>query len=280
MYFSAPQQLEIPYRNLFPTVQLGVRDGGVEYGHAFKVTNNDCDVNGLLSPACLMRMAQEVATCSCDAAGMDAAFFTRTHTAFLLAKVAFEWRRVPAACEHIALVTRPEKCRRGVFKRINEVYDVNGEEIGLMDSRWILVDTDEWRILRHVPESYADAPFADEVDRSLDVALPNDPQVEPVRTALARYSYCDTNHHVNNTRYADIACDALPPDALADASVRRWVLNYRREILFGQSFSLERARMADGSWYVRGTQLDDEGRKAGTKPNFEALLELAPVKWR
>lgn len=234
----------------------------------FHVRCSDCGPNGRMLPGALLRLSQQIATDHCDRLGMDAAFYQRTHTAFLLAKTALEWSRVPAEKETLTLITRPEMPKRAVFKRIIEVWDEQQQMIGVVDSRWVLVDTDTRRILRHLPPEYEGIPYAEQVEQELPIRFPKPETTVPAGTAVASYTYCDINGHMNNTRYADAACDALPLELLQNNLVQAMTINYHRELPMGESCQLERGQVEPGLWYV-------EGQRDG-KSCFEATLTLKP----
>lgn len=237
------------------------------YAHTFHIRSSDCGPNGYMLPGALLRLCQQIATDHCDQLGMDAAFYQRTHTAFLLAKTALSWRRVPVEKETLTLITRPEMPKRAVFKRIIEVWDAQQNLIGVVDGRWILVDTDTHRILRHLPPEYQKLPYAEQVEHELPIRISKAEQTTSAGMAVASYTYCDGNGHMNNTRYADVACDALPLQLLKENLVQAMTIHYHRELPMGQTCQLERGQVEQGIWYVQGLR---EGKSC-----FEATLTLA-----
>ena len=234
----------------------------------FRIFDNDCDMNHLLTPRGGMRLAQQMATDHCTSAGMDADFYERTRTAWVVVRSALAWTRVPHADEELTITTRPEAHRRGMCKRITEFRDARGDEIGLMDARWVLVNTEDRSIYRHLPESYGWVAFNESIDRELRVRIPRKLEGTYVRSVHAGFSYCDANGHVNNTRYADLICDALPDDAMRDATLKSLAISFEHEIPYGSDFDLTRLRLEDGSWYVSG---DQNGAHC-----FEGIATLAP----
>ena len=236
------------------------------YTEQFVVYQTDCDPNGKMLPGALLRLCQQIAMDHCNQLGLTREFYQQTHTAFLLAKQAMEWKRIPQAGERLTLCTRPEMAKRAAYKRITEVRDAAGEEIALVDSRWVLVDTQSRRILRHPPEKFQQLPFDEEVGRELSMRLPHPEQMEPVGTAKAVYTFCDINGHLNNTRYVDLACDVLPLEELLGTPVHSLCISHHNELPMGQTCYLERAAVAPGVWYVMG--------RTEEKKCFEALLTL------
>ena len=121
------------------------------YTEQFRVMDCDCDMNHRLTAGAFLRLAQQISTDQCESIGMNDDFYRQNHAVFLLAKQALQVDRVPRGGEVLTLVTMPEQCKRAVFKRVTEARDEKGERVALLDSRWVLVDTDTRRILRRPP---------------------------------------------------------------------------------------------------------------------------------
>lgn len=237
------------------------------YTEQFRVMDCDCDMNCRLTPGAFLRMAQQISTDQCESIGMNSAFYRENHAVFLLAKLAMKMERVPENGEVLTLVTMPEQAQRAVYKRVTEALDERGERVALLDSRWVLVDTDTRHILRRAPQAFAAFPFEEKVPFTLDVTIPKPEQTSPAGLVEATYSRCDSNGHMNNTRYADAAADALPLDALRTGAVKGMVITYHNELPAGESARLVRGQNGDGSWYVAGQRADG-------KPCFEAVLTV------
>lgn len=237
------------------------------YTEQFRVMDCDCDMKHRLMAGAFLRMAQQISTDQCESIGMNDDFYRQNHAVFLLAKQALQMDRVPRGGEVLTLITMPEQCKRAVFKRVTEARDEKGERVALLDSRWVLVDTDTRRILRRPPQAFEIGNFEDEVPFTLDVTIPKPAETVPAGEVTATYSRCDTNGHMNNTRYADAAADALPLEVFKTGAVKRLVVSYHNELPAGQSASLVRGRTENGGWYVAGQRADG-------RPCFEAVLTV------
>lgn len=236
------------------------------YTQKITVNSVDCDLARRMTPGALLRLCQQAATDHCTALGLTNEYYQTEHVAFLLAKLACQWARPIHLDEELTLLTRPEAAKRAVYKRITEIRDAAGREVALVDSRWVLVDTESRHILRRPTPAIAAVPFADTVDRELPFTLPRPERPEPLGEQRALYSLCDQNGHINNTRYIDLACDALPLEELTRAPVAYLCANYHSEIPAGQAFAAERARLENG-WYFACSQPQ--------KRCFEAFLTFA-----
>lgn len=237
------------------------------YMQKFTVYRHDGDHLGNVKPGALLRYAQQIATTHAEAAGLTDEVYTATRTAFVLAKLALHIDRTPRVDEELTLVTQPECCKRAVNKRITHFYDADGAEVAVIDSRWVLIDIDKRIILRKHPEQFADhwaedVPFA--LPMKMTKAAPE--ACELAGEPVASYSRCDMNGHLNNTRYADILCDALPWSVWEQGTVQDLLLFYHREVPRGESFALSRAQTGEKQYYFNGER---EGKSA-----FEASISF------
>ena len=235
------------------------------YTEKFTVYRTDGDHLGNAKLGALLRYAQQVATAHAEAVGLDDALYRETRTAYVLAKLALHIARMPRIDEELTLVTQPERCKRAVNKRITHFYDASGEEIVTIDSRWVLIDTDKRIILRKHPPQFADQ-WAEDVPFELPIRLPRvaPEDCETLGEQTATYSRCDMNGHLNNTRYADIVCDAVPWEVWDRAQIEDFTISYHREVPRGESFTLHRAQLAENQFYFDGER---EGKSA-----FEAQI--------
>ena len=235
------------------------------YTQTFRVKDTQCDLNGYLMPGAFLRMVQQLSTDHCETIGLNQEFYQKNQAIFLMAKMALRWERVPHCGETITLTTMPENCKRATYKRVTTVQDEAGNPLGLTDSRWVLVDTLARRIIRRPPQAFQELPFDADVAYALDMTIDRPQELEQVGQTAAYYTFCDINGHLNNTRYADIACDALPLEELRQKPVAQLCISYHNEVPSGEYFQVCRGQTETG-WYVSGTR---EGKCC-----FEAQLTL------
>ena len=66
-----------------------------------------------------------------------------------------------------------------------------------------------------------------------------------ISARLPRYTDLDVNQHVNNTRYADWACDALGIQTMQEHCLQSLFVNYSAEVLPHQEMALHTCRRGD-----------------------------------
>ncbi|HIX94459.1 MAG TPA: acyl-ACP thioesterase [Candidatus Gemmiger excrementipullorum] len=240
----------------------------VTYTQTYTICRHDGDHHGNAKPGALLRYGQQIATMHAEAAGLNDELYAATHTAYVLAKLALHIDRTPRVDETLTVTTRPERCKRAVNKRITFFNDAAGRQVAVLDSRWVLIDTDKRLILRKHPEAFNDC-WAEDVPFELPMkmvkAVPED--CTPAGEYTATYSRCDMNGHMNNTRYVDILCDALPWNVWDEGEVRDLKVYYHREVPRGASFALLQAQTGEKQYYFCGQREE--------KAAFEASITFA-----
>ena len=152
---------------------------------------------------------------------------------------------------------------------------IDGVQVGEAVSTWVLADIVEHKLLRlsSFPEFAAAASVATEAERQQRplprVRLPKEMELAGPRKM--RYSDTDMNHHVNNTRYADFACDAIGLEQLGQGKfVSSFQVDFLAECQAGETLDLYIAPSEGGVWYARGA--DQEGHN-----RFDASLSLSDL---
>jgi acyl-ACP thioesterase len=236
-----------------------------EFAETFPVFRHEVDYRGKIQPGGILRFAQQVANDQCLSYGITDETYQKTNTAFVLAKVAVRFERLPVTDEKLTLITQPQKLIRAVNKRLTRVLDEAGREAVLVDSRWVLIDVSRRMILRTHPAEI-EGPWAEKIERELPMRISRPEQTNLIGTYRAEYAQCDMNGHLNNTRYADVICNALPLHALDGKEYRDMRIFYHREIPRGEAFELRSICRNENDWYFCGVR---EGNTC-----FEAELVL------
>lgn len=234
------------------------------YEQNFEVFHFECDAWDNMKPAAVLRRAQEIATDQCESLGLTEELYRRTNTVFLLSRLSLLVWRMPRVDEKVRIETRAYGMRRAVYHRITSFYSAQGEKLCETDGRWVLVDTVNRRILRKPLDEFLSY-FNEDPKEEHSFEVPKVGDYNNYIKHVAAYSMCDRNGHINNTRYADIACDALPIEKLTNGGVHRMVFNYRSEIALGEEFEFACAQLCKNSFMC--TAMQNSTRK------FECYIE-------
>lgn len=235
------------------------------YNETFKVYQFECDPWNRMTPGAILRRAQEISTAQCESLNMNDELYQRTNTVFLLSRLSLKINKPFLSGDSVRIETRPYAMHRAIYQRVTTFFNEAGEAFCETDSRWVLVSTLTRRILRREPEGfvspYMDLPGAE--GHNFD--YPAHGPLAMAAQGTAAYSFCDINGHLNNTRYADIVCDALPLHQLQKGLPHKMLLFYRSEISLGEEYQLLSAPAGDGGIFLEGNCKDSR--------RFEAYVE-------
>lgn len=236
------------------------------YEQEFTVFQYECDPWDRMLPGAILRRVQEIGTKQSEMLGLNEEMYRRTHTVFLLSRISLEISRSPMIEEKITLQTRAYGMKRAVYHRVTSLHGENGEKLAEADSRWVLVDTNSRRILRALPEGFADI-YNEEPAEEHDMSMPRPSlPLTSFGQKRATCTMCDRNGHINNSKYADIMVDHLPIAKLAAKPVKKAVLIYRSEIELNHQFSFSGCQLEEEKYYFLA---EEEGKKS-----FEGYVTL------
>ena len=137
---------------------------------------------------------------------------------------------------------------------------VGDELVGEAVTSWALVNVDTRKIVKPntIPDLYKET-YPDRAKDILPRKIMPPANMEKVMLRPVYYSDTDINGHMNNVKYADIACDVLQYDKIHNAFISEVLINYLQESFPGDQLIVLHAEK-DGRHYVRGTNEDERSR--------------------
>ena len=238
------------------------------YTETLRALDGDCDFRRLLKPSAMMRYVEQVSTDHARAHNMDYQFFQDHHSAFLVAKQAVKITRMPRRAEPLTLHTACEAFKKGSMKRITTICDAEDKELVLVDCRWMLVDTRTERIQR-APDWTLPGFQNESLPEELPQLVHKSKELIDAGEWTARYSLCDSNGHINNSIYLDVASDVLPLEVWQGSALQFFSIKYHREVPMGKKMQVFYAPVEQG-WYVVGRREEHAA--------FECYLEFGPAE--
>ena len=204
----------------------------------------DCDMCAAWRPGHMLVAMQEIAGMHSELLGVGRNALLNQGLAWVLTRMEAEVDRYPVIGERISVETFPMPVKRWLFPRYFVFRDHEDREIARAASLWVLFDLET----RHMTKRDSVlALMPDNSDLPAPLGLPAPvTQVSGTLTEqdfMPRYTDMDCNHHVNNTRYMDWACDALGVPTLTDYEVARFTLNYDMEVKPGEMIHTELRRL-------------------------------------
>ena len=228
----------------------------------YALTASDIDCHRRLRLSNLLSYLQNIATDHAEIIGIGGDEMMRDHGAFWMMVRSHLALRRPITYEDGEVMIHT--WHRGVTKSATVFRDFDiyaGEElIGEAVASWVIVDVESRRILKpgSIPALHtAVRPVVVKEIIPAKVSMPE--ELHETFRRVVRYSDTDINGHMNNTRYADIACDAICYEQFADRFVSEMKINYLRESFPGDELGILSATAGE-TCFVRGLGSAGESR--------------------
>lgn len=214
------------------------------YDFKSRVRYSETDVDAKLSVTGIMNYFQDCSTFQSEDCGVGLSYLETVKRAWLLSSWQIRVIERPKLGDRITIATWPYEIK-GIYGLRNFVIlDEKGEYLVKANSCWFLVDTETGKPVRVTRED-VDAYGAEEPKLPMEyaprkIALPDD--MEEAGRLLVMKHQIDTNHHVNNAQYVDMAREVLPEGT----EIREIRAEYKKAAVLGDSVVLKRAETAKG----------------------------------
>lgn len=232
------------------------------------VDTREVDHQSQCRPSAVLGFLQEAATMASACLGVDRETMLKNHNCFwMLARIWVELDRPLAWKDQLTIRTWHRPPRGASIYRDFDLF-VDGKPVGQAVSTWVLADHDTHKLIRMDKLPEFQGTQGGELEKSMLLSRVRLPQgMETVERRRLHYSETDMNGHVNNTRYADFAADALRLEELRDgAFVRAMRIGFLAECRPGDVLDISAARQGE-TGFVRGVGPDGKAR-------FEAALTI------
>ncbi len=207
----------------------------IEHARELVLSASMVDFTGRWQPRSILDSLQDLATEHSELLGVGRDRMLERNIIWILSRTHLQMQEYPMMDETVRIRTWPGTANRFFFPRHSVVERPDGTRLGAAVTLWLLLDLNTRSV---VPPSKSDLTFPDTAHLPAPLPLPD--RVMRLETGerytvarAAQYSDLDVNGHVNNTRYADWACDLFPPEVLRTHCIENLLLNYTREVVPG-----------------------------------------------
>ena len=216
------------------------------YREEFLLRTCHCDFQGTWRPSAILETMQEAAGAHSHLLGCGRDALLKNDTVWVLTRSEVQMEKYPRMLDRIIIETFPMPNRRWFFPRYFLFKNEQGEILGKAGTLWALLDINTRKML---PPGDVASRIPDNSDLIAPMGLPATVEAvegaEDVISRLPHYTDLDVNQHVNNTRYADWACDALGIDTMREYCLQSLIVNYNAEVLPDQEIQLHVSRHGD-----------------------------------
>lgn len=234
----------------------------------YRVGAGEVDPFGALRPSSLLYFLQDAATVHSEEQSFSREDILRTDGAiWILAKIAFYLSEPLRYRQSLEIDTWHRGPLGACFYRDFDIR-AEGRHAGYAVSAWVVASRETMRVLR--PSSLPALPTAPDGKLKYKEVLSRlsaPDSCGPAGKRVIRYSDLDINTHLNNTRYADLICDALALNERSPCYAGHMQINYNAECKAGEELALFAGAVSGREFYVAGKDA------AGVR-RFESLIAL------
>jgi medium-chain acyl-[acyl-carrier-protein] hydrolase len=243
----------------------------VYWEEAYCLRSYEVDFQDRLRLSALFHFMQETASNQIERQGVGIDVLRIDNQAWVLSRLLIGMERYPGGGEEIRIKTWPRGIDRLFALREFLITSREGEVLGRVTSKWLLVDLTTRRPKR-LEEVFKRMPI-DPGNRALDRRLEKLPSLESPEEVLivrAAYQQIDLNRHVNNAHYLDWILNSFPLEWHQRYQLAGLQINFLAETRFGEGLTIYRERSGEGEGLYQGI----EGRKMeGQTLAFQARLD-------
>ena len=178
-----------------------------------RIRYSETDSQGKLTMASLINYFQDCSTFQSEDLGLGVEKLKEMHLVWVLSSWQIVVERYPALGEKVAVGTLPYGLKGFLGYRNFCMMDREGAYLARANSLWSLLDTETGRpssVPQNMIEGYRLGEKLEMDYGPRKIAVP--PGGEEKEPVTVKIHHLDTNHHVNNQQFINIAMDYLPED--------------------------------------------------------------------
>lgn len=241
----------------------------VIYEQSFLVDSRDVDLTGCVRPSALLGYLQEAATVAAMNLHLSGPETREKYHCFWM--IVRMWVHLDTPLRWNDTLTVRTWHRGGKGASTYRDFDLfrDGKPIGEAVSTWVMADVDTYRLARlDTLEEFHGTDGGKNCKKILLHRVKLPPVLSGREERAMRYSDTDINGHVNNSKYADFACDALHLERLLPGKfVSEFQIGYLGQCRAGETIFVETG-MQDGVCCAKGCGPEGDAR-------FECCLKLS-----
>ena len=204
------------------------------YSFDSRIRFSEIGKDGRLTIESLIDYFQDCSTFQTEDSATPMAYLAERDLAWVVSSWQIEINNMPGIGERVTAGTVPYDIRGFIGYR-NFFLDnkENGERYAVANSIWSLIDIKKGVPVRVNDEIKKSYPLEDKLDMDYGdrkIKLPKDQEGETKKDILITEQYLDTNNHVNNAKYIQMAIDSIGDK---NASYKHIRAEYRKQALYG-----------------------------------------------
>jgi len=204
------------------------------YTYNSRIRYSEIDKEGKLSLLSLLNYFQDCSTFHSEDLGLGYNYLLKRDLLWVLSAWQIVVHRYPELCEKVIIGTAPYEFRSVIGFRNFWLNTEAGEQLACANSVWTLLDTKRGRPTKPTPEIINGYQLAEKIpmeyaDRKITISSEGAP-LPPIEV---KSHHLDTNNHVNNGQYINIALDLLTDHKQNINEIFQLRAEYRKQAVLG-----------------------------------------------
>lgn len=202
----------------------------MKYTFDTRIRYSEVDHRGTLTLPGIINYLQDCSTFQSEDIGFGVKKLKEQKRAWILSYWQIVVERYPKMMEHVTVGTFASKFKGIIGDRNFFINDAQGKRIVSAASVWVYMDTERMRPTRPSAEeinAYGEEEPLDMEYEGRKIALPE--QMQDLQAFPVRRYHIDTNEHVNNCQYVQMALEMIP----AEKIIRQVRVEYRKSAVYG-----------------------------------------------
>lgn len=212
-----------------------------------RIRYSETDETGALSLLGVINYMQDCSTFQSEDIGLGVEYLEKKKRAWLLSSWRIVIDRYPVLGERIKIGTWATSSKGIYGYRDFVLMDQEGNYLVKAESVWFFCDTEKMIPVRVMPEdveAYGEGEALDLGKAPRKIAVPENYEEEtPVTIAV---HHLDTNHHVNNAQYVDIAREAVT----STKKVKEIRVDYKKAAVLGEVLIPRVTKTGEDEWTI------------------------------
>ncbi len=227
----------------------------MQFTREYYLRASDFDKNERLTPRAILELFQDAAGNHAEEIGVGFNSLIAKNLLWVITRTKFVVLKEIEKYSTVKVKTWPLSPQRFIFRREYLIYNSKGEIAVRGSSDWMVINS-ETRSL-----TSGDSVFPENAEYITELGL--DEKLKKIKdiegeeseySVIPQYLDIDLNCHVNNTRYADFAINAINPDKKA---VKSFQIDYNKEVFEAEELKLVVKKNGDVC-VVKGENLEGE----------------------
>jgi acyl-ACP thioesterase len=237
-----------------------------------RVPNNNCDIKGRIMPAHVFRVLTDLAGLNAEQLGFGFQKMLDQEMYWVLSRLKVKFLRQAYGGEWLYWRTWPRTYQQKLFFiRDFEVLDENRQRVMLASSAWLVIHARQRSL---IPPAKLPGIQLPRLEHLVALEEPLEKiKIEDAQEKLlfkAQYADIDFLGHMNNARYVEAICNALPFDQMVERELDWIQVNYDKEVRPQESVSVRVAEQNANLYGVEGLNIDSGLQAFTAQVQFKA----------